>query len=585
MATEAQALLRRARDEFAAGRLAASRELCDELLGREPDHAEGLHLLALLEFSAGNATAALGPIERALGKDPNDARKHQTRGLILRAQARRGEAAAAFQEAVRLSAQFPEAHGSLGLTRMEEGEFAQAARHLERALALRPGVYAWCLNLGLCRMHLGDCAGAAEAFRDAVQSNERMPEAHNNLGIAVLGSGRLAEAEASFRRCIALAPEHSHAWTNLGNVLRRTGRAREAEESYRRATQCRPALAPAWVNLGNALKEGDRLDEAMECFARALEITPDLAEAHLSRAIARLHVGDLERGWEEYRWRLGPAAAHVSRAGVEEAIGSRRPIEIRGEQGLGDALFYLRWAPALHAAGAALSFRGDRRLFPLLERTGLFEALVADEAPAGDALGLAAGDLPGVVGHRAPAHPPALPLTPSPVALEAARSLLRSAGPPPYVAVAWRAGLPSEGGSEHLHKMVPLEAMGAAVRQVPGTIVSVQREPRDAELADLARLVARPVADAGRVNDDLDGVLGLLAVLDEYAGVSSTNVHLRAGAGRHCRILVPLPPEWRYGRAGSRSPWFADSTLYRERREGGWAEAMDALALDLGAAS
>ncbi len=542
-----QALLRLAREEFARGRAAASRALCDELLASNPDDAEGLHLLAVLQLAKGDVAAALVPIERALRIDANDAKKHHTLGLILRAQGRRADAAAAFREVLRRSPEFPEAHAGLAQMGMEEGELSEAARHFERALRSRSDVPAW----------------------------------HNDFGIALLGLARIPEAQASFRRCIALDPNHSNAWTNLGNALRRSGRAEEALTAYRRATQGEAPLAIAWVNLGNALKESDRLDEATECFARAFAISPASSEAHFSRAIACLLTGDLERGWDEYRWRFGAPSDAALRQHVKEAIDAQRPLEIRGEQGLGDALFFLRWAPALRSAGAKLWFRGDARLFPLLERAGLFERFVKEDARAEEALAIPGGDLPWVAQAMAPSHPPAFPLQASSASQEAARRLLEEAGPPPYLGVAWRAGLPSTGSSEHLHKMVPLEAMGAALQRVPGTIVSLQRGPEAAELATLSTSVARPVLDAGRLNADLDAMLGLLAHLDEYAGVSSTNVHLRAGLGGSARILVPAPSEWRYGRAGAATPWFAGFTLYREDRERGWTAALEALAADL----
>jgi tetratricopeptide (TPR) repeat protein len=575
-----QALLARARDEFARGQPGRSRELCAAILADFPGDPEGLHLLAILDLSSGDAHAALASVEGALRRDARDAKKHQTHGLALRALGRRGDSAAAFRRALQLAPAFPEAHGSLALALMEEGDLIAAASHYERALQGRADVYSWTLSLGLCRSHLGDAHGAAAAFERAARIDPRAAEPHNNLGIALLAGGRFEEAEAGFRRAIALAPGHSHAWTNLGNVLRRGGRAREAEEAYRRATQCEPPLAIAWVNLGNALKSSDRIDDAMQCFARAEAIAPGLPETYLSRAVARLLAGDLERGWEDYRWRIGSAPDAAAREGVQEAIRAGTPIEIRGEQGLGDALFFLRWAPALHAAGAKLFFRGDPRLFPLLEPAGLFSQFTQDAAPAQGALELPAGDLPWAAQRLAAPYPHAFPLRPSPESLEAAGRLLQAAGAPPYVGVAWRAGLPSM-GSEHLHKMVPLEALGAVLRTVPGTIVSLQRGPAPGELAALASHAGRPAVDAQGANEDLSAMLGLIAKLDEYVGVSSTNVHLRAGLGGSARILVPAPPEWRYGRAGTSSPWFPAFTLYREERESGWAGALRDLGADL----
>jgi hypothetical protein len=47
------------------------------------------------------------------------------------------------------------------------------------------------------------------------------------------------------------------------------------------------------------------------------------------------------------------------------------------------------------------------------------------------------------------------------------------------------------------------------------------------------------------------------------------------------RVLIPHPPEWRWGLA-SRSPWFPEAPLYRQRVDGDWSEAFAQLSADLG---
>jgi hypothetical protein len=80
-------------------------------------------------------------------------------------------------------------------------------------------------------------------------------------------------------------------------------------------------------------------------------------------------------------------------------------------------------------------------------------------------------------------------------------------------------------------------------------------------------------------------MLALLDVLDDYIGVSNTNMHLRAGAGKTARVLVPWPAEWRWMIAGGTSPWFPGFRIYRQRPDGDWKEALTALAADLQSAS
>ena len=57
--------------------------------------------------------------------------------------------------------------------------------------------------------------------------------------------------------------------------------------------------------------------------------------------------------------------------------------------------------------------------------------------------------------------------------------------------------------------------------------------------------------------------------------------HLRAARGRTSRVLVPLPGEFRWEAAGSASPWFEGSAVYRETAEDGWDAALAALRRDL----
>ena len=83
------------------------------------------------------------------------------------------------------------------------------------------------------------------------------------------------------------------------------------------------------------------------------------------------------------------------------------------------------------------------------------------------------------------------------------------------------------------------------------------------------------------MNDDLEQMLALLSLIDEYVGVSNTNMHLRAAVGKTARVLVPSPPEWRWMAEGRESPWFPGFSVYRQGYEGDWTQALAQLESDL----
>jgi hypothetical protein len=150
------------------------------------------------------------------------------------------------------------------------------------------------------------------------------------------------------------------------------------------------------------------------------------------------------------------------------------------------------------------------------------------------------------------------------------------------VGVAWRAGTRSDAGEETLSKNVPIEDLVRALGGIKATLVSLQRHPREGELEGLAKASGLPVLDAAAWNDDLAAMAGLVASLDHYVGVSSTNVHIAAGLEVPASILVPQPPEWRYGHDGGSTPWFPRFRVYREDARDGWDGALASLAADLG---
>jgi hypothetical protein len=306
---------------------------------------------------------------------------------------------------------------------------------------------------------------------------------------------------------------------------------------------------------------------------------PSDALSHFNLATALFITGRFEEAWAEYGWR----SQRREFAKLLRRSGSSR-VAIQAEQGLGDNLFFLRFAAAVRASGVTLDFAGDERLHAMLGRTALFASIARriEELEAGERDVILAADLPGFLPGLAATVPPPLALTPEPARVAAMRSRLATLGPPPYVAIAWRAGEPRLGRRmETLFKQVPPGELGAALRGMKATWLAIQRDPRAEETEALTRAIGAPVHDFCAVNTDLEDALALLAAVDEYVGVSSTMVHLRAGVGGSARVTVPFPYEWRWMESGDESPWFPRARIYRQAADGDWAAALSRLARDL----
>jgi hypothetical protein len=428
---------------------------------------------------------------------------------------------------------------------------------------------------GALRMHRQGRIDEAGAIYLEILRREPAIATHY-LGMVAWHRGDLAAAEAKLRASIEADGAIPDFHNNLGMLLRDTGRFGAAIACYRRTLEVDPAWIEAYSNLGLALESAGRFDEAIAAYREGLARAPDFAVAHHNLARALLTRGDFAEGWDHYRWRLAAQGlSNVAPAANEPRLAaslSGRSLVLHGEQGLGDELFFLRFAPELVRRGARLAYRGDARLHSMLARTGLFTlGLDAAGVPAPACDTLFIGDLPWLLEANGPtAFPPPLALIAMPDRLARLNAAARALGPAPRIGLAWRAGTIAAGPVRLQSKRLAPDAMAAPLRGRRATWISLQRLPGEGEREALAKLLEAPVHDWSGANDDLEEMLAALAVLDGYEGVSSANIHLGAGLGAAATVWIPHPPEWRWGLAASRSPWFPCIELVRQAADGAW---------------
>ncbi len=494
---------------------------------------------------------ALDCYRRALQINPDMPELQYNVGNVLQTLGRHEEAEQSYREAVRLRPAYVEAHDHLGVVAAKQDRHDEAIAHYRRALAIRPD-YA---------------------------------TSHYNLAVSLKQLGRQDEAIESYRRALAINPRDTEALVNLGIVLAERREFDEAIAYYREALRLKPDDAEAHSNLGNALRGLGRLDEAIASYRRAIAISPEYADAHFNLAVVLLLHDDFRHGWQEYQQRWERAISAGRSLPPSPWDGSNlngKNVFLHTEQGLGDEFFFLRFVPWLKQRGAGkVTYRSDPRIASLLSRVKEIDRIAApDEQPAAGEFVFAVGDLPWLLGmERADQIPPSLVLTPLPQQLESLKTQLAQLGPPPYVGVTWRAGTSAKRGS--LYKESPRGHLAEILRNIPATVLILQRNPLPGEIEAFASVLGRPAHDFSELNRNLEEMLALLAQIDEYVGVSNTNMHLRAGTGRTARVLVPSPPEWRWMAEGRESPWFPGFNVYRQGYDGSWGVAFRELVMDL----
>jgi len=534
------------------------------------------------ERSVGNLLARLGRFDEAaaayragLRKAPGDATLHYALGAALAASAHRREAKAAYREALRLRPNFPEALLNLGNVHYDEGAYAAAAVCCRKALALRPTyAKAWC-NLGNALQMMGGAREATGCYERTLALDPTTVAARHNLGNAWMARRDYAQAEACFRETLAMDAERSEHYNSLGNALFQQRRNDEAEACYRMALEVDRDYAAVHTNLANVLMRQSSRAEMIRHYERALELDPKSAGGHYNLALAYLRQGRYAEGWPAHEWRWDFRELRLRRRhfAAPQWRGEKlngETILLHAEQGLGDTLQFVRYAPLVAERGGRVVLEVQPRLVRLLQGLPSVSRVVGRGEPLGDfawhcplmSLPLAFGSTVDTIPRRVPY------VRADEEEVRAARQ--RWTGTGLRVGIAW-AGNPQYRSDEQ--RSMPLLAL-LPLAGVPGiTWLSLQMGTACGQMRTVGERF--PLIDASSTSRDLAETAALVATLDLVITVDTAMAHLAGAMGVPLWVVLPHLADWRWMEERADSPWYPGARLFRQPAPGDWASAVE----------
>jgi tetratricopeptide (TPR) repeat protein len=522
--------------------------------------------------------AAAEAYRAGLRKAPNDAALRYTLGAALATGGHKDEAADAYREALRLRPNFPEVLLNLGNLHYDAGEFAHAAICCRKALAFRPTyAKAWC-NLGNALQMLGGAREATRCYQRTLALDPATLAAQHNLGNAWMARRDFRKAEECFRRTLAADQQRAEHHNSLGNALFQQRKNAEAEACYRTALELQPGYSAAHTNLANVLMRTANRAEMIRHYERALELDPASAGGHYNLALACLRQGRYREGWvhHEFRWDFRELKLH--RRGFAAPQWKGEPLDgetilLHAEQGLGDTLQFVRYAPLVAERGGRVILEVQPRLVRLLRGLQGVSQVVARGEPLPDftwqcplmSLPLAFGTTMDTIPLRIPyvrANP-----------AEAQEMRGRWAGEGLRVGIAW-AGNPQHRSDEQ--RSMPLRAL-LPLAELPGVQwISLQKGPACAQMRALDRQF--PLLDASSSCRDFAETAALAATLDLVISVDTSVAHLAGAMGIPVRVALPRLADWRWMDEGERSAWYPTARLYRQTRDADWTDPVRRMA-------
>jgi tetratricopeptide (TPR) repeat protein len=602
-------------DLYRSGQHAGAANAFRQLVDQDPRNPELHHLLGLCYFRLGELPEAERCYRAAISLHSGYSDAHSNLGIALALQGKKHEAVAAFQAAIAAQPASADAHNNLGNACHELGRIDQAKAAFQEALRLNPNHPDALRNLGSLLLDRGDAAAALATLQRANQLRPNNPEllgllgaalaqvkkheeaakcfsavlaqqpnlatARNGMGIALAGLKRLDEAIASFREALRLQPNFPEAYNNMGNSLRELGRLDDSCSALEEAIRLRSDYAEAYNNLGITVALKNHLAEACRRYSQAIEHNPEHADAHKNLGLTLLKLGDFQRGWREFEWRwkcrdFTPRKSTIPAWEGEPLEG--KAILLYAEQGFGDTIQFVRYAPLFKARGARVTVECQAPLVALIKScAGIDEVIAAGATPPVHDFELPFMSLPRVFETTVDTVPASTPyLAADPHLVERWRKELADLE-------GFKIGIVWQGSKNYISdntRSFPLQLFEPLARVAGIRLISLQKGLGSEQIAELGDLFS--VTDLGpRIDLGDDAFVDTAAVmknLDLVITADTATGHLSGALGVPVWTALAFSHDYRWLFGREDSPWYPTVRLFRQDQPGAWGPVFERMA-------
>ena len=511
----------------------------------------------------GSLAQALAAYDAAISLDPGHAEAQEARAATLTALGRHAEAAAAWEA---IHARHPDAAGiagQRGLALSAAGRHDEAFAVLRAATARHPQDASLLAATGTVLLRLNRPQQAVGALLLAVAARPEDAQARSALGIAFLQCDDLDQALLHSAAAFQIAPDGDTA-VNYSRVLLDAGDFTQALPVSQQAVQLSGGSPLARNNHALALEGLGRYEEAVQAWSEAVAAAPGDTDTCHKLATLLLGLGRLTADtWALYERRLDGKAGvgRVRRWHGEDVAG--KTVLLHAEQGLGDTIQFVRYAPMVAARGARVVLAVQPGLVRLLGATPGVDQVVA-------------------VGQALPPFDLFCPLLSLPAIFQTTLDTV-----PPPLRYDLPVGAPAPGDLR----------VGLVWAGNPGFVNDRRRSVSPdllAPLTQMARVRCVSLQFGGGtlpaglcLTDAMEGVGDFadtarrVAELDLVIAVDTAVAHLAATMGKPVWLLSRFLGCWRWLFDRADSPWYPTLRIYRQQRPNEWADVIRRVQDDL----
>lgn len=395
---------------------------------------------------------------------------------------------------------------------------------------------------------------------------------HSNLGMVYLNKNQLDKALQEFETANRLSPESATIYRMLGIANRRLGRYDQAMTYFQKALEINPSDASVLYNeIGTLNEKRAELDEAIQFYNKAIAITPNKPEIYRNLAHAYLLKGQLKEGFKLYEWRF-KCADYKSRVFNEIPMwkGERfdgKTLFLCTEQGFGDIIQFIRYAPMVKALGGTVAFGTFPNMIRLISKVIGIDRVFDKEPICNFAYQIPLLSLPAIFETDMDTIPKNIPYIYPPEIVGDWISIVRDNPAKLKIGLSW-AG--SQKHPEDYLRSMPLETLKPLLNLSHTNEIaffSLQIGERSLTESD----THWPIIDLNpHINDFADSAAAI-DQMDLVISVDTSTAHLAGAMGKPVWLMIPVSPDWRWMFDRKDSPWYPTMSIFRQKNIGDWA--------------
>jgi len=543
-------------------------------VGRRPKQVERtprgysqLIAQAAVHYQRGQVREAEQIYLRILQQHPNDADVLTCLGWLAYSQGQYERAIQLYQQSLAYNSKAnPELHNNMAIALVETGKTNEAIGHLQQAIGLRPD-YAEARN-NLAQLI---SSNLSPQQKDSITIS---PETKTKLQIAITHqqAGKWQDAERIYHKLLQQDPYNVNVIQELGDLYCRRSKLEGAIGYYRQALSLKPNSPELLSKIGSTLVEQNKIDEAIDHHRQALTLDPNHIYGHWGLAMALLITGDLQQGFaeHEWRWQMPLVAQHTPYHSLPYPLWDGTPLAgqtilLYEEQGLGDSIQFIRYAPLVKQQGGKVIVACSQALKRLFSTIPEIDRIIVNGDPPPEIHFRAPlMSLPYLLGTTIESIPARIPYL-YPKEAESAKSTT----PETSTSDKLKVGIVWASKPNHLtfsKRSCDLDSFLQLLTLPDITLYSLQKNfPQPPELQNNKNIIFL----GDKLNDFAD-TAAIIQELDLIITVDTSVAHLAGALAKPVWTLLAFSPNWRWMLDREDSPWYPTMRLFRQSQPGDW---------------